>query len=83
MSLVLQVQEDSYETVEGLDPQTVKLKREYEAQVEAKVASDYNHIIWAYGIIWSIFAIYGAWLWFRTRKLQEDIDQLRQAKSKS
>lgn len=62
--------------VEGRDPQTVRLKREYEAQVENKVASDYSHIIWAYGIIWALFAIYGAILWRRSVAQRDDLDAL-------
>ena len=62
--------------VEGRDPQTVRLKREYEAEVENKVASDYSHIIWAYGIIWALFAIYGAILWRRASAQRADLEAL-------
>jgi hypothetical protein len=62
--------------VEGRDPQTVRLKREYEAEVENKVASDYSHIVWAYGIIWALFAIYGAILWRRAAAQRADLDAL-------
>jgi hypothetical protein len=68
--------------VEGRDPQTVRLKREYEAEVENKVASDYSHIVWAYGIIWALFAIYGALLWRRASAQKADLDNLR-AKQRS
>ena len=44
-----------FETVEGIDPATVRLKREYEAQVERKVMNESSHIIWAYGLLWLIF----------------------------
>lgn len=63
--------------VEGRDPATVRLKREYEAEVEKKVASDYSHIVWAYGIIWALFAIYGALLWRRASAQKADLDNLR------
>lgn len=63
--------------VEGRDPKTVRLKREYESEVENKVASDYSHIVWAYGIIWAIFAIYGALLWRRSRAQKADLEALR------
>lgn len=67
---------DEYESVEGRDPATTKLKREYEAEVEHKVASDYEHIVLAYGIIWSLFAIYGLMLWRRSVRLGRDLDAL-------
>jgi hypothetical protein len=63
--------------VEGRDPQTVRLKRAYEAEVEAKVASDYSHIVWAYGIIWALFAGYGVMLWRRAVAQQADLEALR------
>jgi hypothetical protein len=63
--------------VEGRDPTTVRLKREYEAEVENKVASDYSHIVWAYGIIWALFAIYGVLLWRRASAQKADLDNLR------
>ena len=62
--------------VEGRDPKTVRLKREYEAQVENKVASDYSHIVWAYGIIWALFAIYGVILWRRGSAQRADLESL-------
>ncbi len=62
--------------VEGRDPETVRLKREYEAEVENKVASDYSHIVWAYGIIWALFAIYGVILWRRSTAQRMDLDAL-------
>ena len=65
-------QTSEFEVVSGLDPATVKLKRVYEAQVEAKVASDYQHIVWAYGIIWALFAAYGWVLWRRARAQLRD-----------
>ncbi len=67
---------DEYESVEGRDPTTTKLKREYEAEVEHKVASDYQHIVLAYGVIWSLFAIYGILLWRRSVRLGRDLDAL-------
>ncbi|GEM_PF-2109981 len=64
--------------VEGRDRQTVRLKREYEAEVESKVASDYSHIVWAYGIIWALFATYGVILWRRGSTQARDLEALRQ-----
>ena len=63
--------------VEGRDPTTVRLKREYEAEVEQKVASDYSHIVWAYGIIWALFAGYGVLLWRRASAQKADLENLR------
>ena len=63
--------------VEGRDPTTVRLKRAYEAEVENKVASDYSHIVWAYGIIWALFAIYGVMLWRRASAQTADLETLR------
>jgi hypothetical protein len=68
---------NSTKKVEGRDPTTVRLKREYEAEVENKVASDYNHIVWAYGIIWALFAGYGVLLWRRSSAQKADLDNLR------
>lgn len=70
-------EEDGYEDVEGLDQETVALKREYEAEVEAKVASDYAHIVLAYGVIWTLFAAYGMYLLFRSGRLSRDLGELR------
>lgn len=75
-----QPSEPGTKKVEGRDPKTVRLKREYEAEVENKVASDYTHIVWAYGIIWAIFAVYGALLWRRAIAQKADIEALRAQK---
>ncbi len=68
--------ESGSKKVEGRDPQTVRLKREYEAEVEAKVASDYQHIVWAYGIIWALFVGYGVILWRRAVAQKADLEAL-------
>ena len=73
----LQSPEQGPTRVEGRDPQTVRLKREYEAEVENKVASDYSHIVWAYGIIWALFAIYGVILWRRSVAQRDDLEALQ------
>jgi hypothetical protein len=78
-----QPSEPATQRVEGLDPQTVRLKREYEAQVEAKVASDYSHIVWAYGIIWALFVIYGVILWRRSAAQRADLAALEAKLDKS
>jgi hypothetical protein len=71
------VPEPGTKKVEGRDPTTVRLKRAYEAEVENKVASDYSHIVWAYGVIWAIFAIYGVLLWRRASAQRADLEALR------
>jgi hypothetical protein len=62
--------------VEGRDPETVRLKRAYEAEVEAKVASDYQHIVWAYGVIWVLFVGYAMLLWRRASAQKADLARL-------
>jgi len=69
-----------YEPVAGLDRQTVELKREYEAEVERKVSNDHVHIVLAYGVIWALFVVYGAVLWRRHRRLEQDLAELRRAR---
>ena len=73
--------EPATKKVEGRDPATVRLKRAYETEVENKVASDYSHIVWAYGIIWALFAIYGVMLWRRAGAQQADLEALRKRKA--
>lgn len=68
--------ETTTKKVEGRDPETVRLKRAYEAEVEAKVASDYQHIVWAYGIIWVLFVGYAMLLWRRASAQRADLDRL-------
>jgi len=68
---------DEYEVVEGLDQETQGLMRKYEAKVERKVASDNAHIIAAYGVIWSLFAIYGVFLLVRNFRQQRDLADLK------
>lgn len=50
--------------------------RACEAEASAKTASDYQHIVWAYGVIWSIFAVYGILLWRRAVSQQADMAEL-------
>ena len=68
--------DDGYEQVTGLDQETVALKRSYEAEVEAKVASDYSHIVWAYGIMWTLFCAFGIGLLVRGRRQAADLAAL-------
>ena len=68
---------DGYEKVEGLDAKSVELERQIEAKAAAKTASDYQHVVWAYGVIWSLFAIYGILLWRRAARIRDDVARLR------
>ena len=70
--------DDEYVPVEGRDPASMALERQIEARAAAKTASDYAHIAWAYGVIWSLFAIYGIYLWRRAIRLRQDVMQLEQ-----
>jgi hypothetical protein len=74
---------DEYEPVEGLDRQTVELKRAYEAEVERKVSNDHVHIVLAYGVIWALFVVYGITLWLRHRRLERDLADLRRARGET
>jgi hypothetical protein len=65
-----------YVPVEGLDPKSIELARAIEARAAAKVASDYEHIVWAYGLSWSLFVAYGIYLWRRSVRLRADLDAL-------
>ena len=69
--------DDEYEAVEGLDRASIECVRSYEAVAAKKTASDYAHIVWAYGVLWSLFAIYGVMLWRRSQRLQGDVQALR------
>lgn len=68
---------DEYEAVEGIDRASIECQRSYEAVAARKTASDYEHIVWAYGVLWSLFAIYGVMLWRRGQRLQGDVESLR------
>jgi hypothetical protein len=69
--------EEGYEPVTGKDQQTVQCVRACEAEAAAKTASDYSHIVWAYGVIWALFAGYGVMLWMRAVAQRQDIAELR------
>jgi hypothetical protein len=68
--------EDEYEPVEGIDADTIACQRACEAVAAAKTASDYQHVVWAYGVLWSLFAIYGLLLWWRAGKQKVEIADL-------
>lgn len=68
---------EEYEPVVGLDQQTVACVRACESEAAAKTASDYEHIVWAYGVIWSLFAIYGVMLWRRSSRQAIEVADLQ------
>jgi len=68
---------DEYEPVRGLDVETQQCVRACEAEAAAKTASDYQHVIWAYGVLWSLFAAFGVLLWRRAKQQQADLAELR------
>jgi len=69
--------DDGYEPVTGLDQGTVQCVRACEAEAAAKTASDYSHVVWAYGVIWALFAGYGILLWQRASAQRIDTAELR------
>jgi hypothetical protein len=70
---------DGYAPVVGRSREDVEKLRSLEEQAAAKTASDYQHIVWAYGILWALFAAYGLFLWRRSARLRADMDALRRA----
>jgi hypothetical protein len=68
---------DGYAPVVGRSLADVEKLRELEGQAAAKTASDYEHIVWAYGVLWALFAAYGLFLWRRSARLRADMDDLR------
>ena len=51
--------------------------RQLEQIAADKTASDYVHIVWAYGVLWALFAAYGIFLWRRSARLRADMNELR------
>ena len=74
---------DDYEPVQGLDQQTVACVRACESEAAAKTASDYEHIVWAYGVIWALFAVYGVMLWRRASRQAVEIADLQRRLAQS
>jgi len=64
---------EEYEPVEGLDRASKACVRACEAEAAAKTASDYQHIVWAYGILWALFAAYGVLLWKRASRQRVEL----------
>jgi hypothetical protein len=74
-----QAADADYAPVVGRSLEDVEKLRSLEEQAATKTASDYQHIIWAYGILWALFAAYGLFLWRRSARLRADMDALRRA----
>ena len=73
---------DEYAPAAGFSVRDVECVRAHEVTAENKVARDYQHIIWAYGVLWALFAAYGIFLWRRSARLRGDMDDLRRALEK-
>lgn len=67
---------EGYEKVENLDRGFKGCVRACEAEAAAKTASDYQHVVLAYGILWALFAIYGAILWARANRQRVEVQDL-------
>lgn len=67
---------EGYEKVENLDREFKGCVRACEAEAAAKTASDYQHVVLAYGVLWALFAIYGVLLWARANRQRTEIEVL-------
>ena len=47
-----------YAPVSGISRKEKEMAAVIEGKVSAKVARDYEHVVWAYAIIWVLFAAY-------------------------
>ncbi|MBL9102870.1 MAG: hypothetical protein JNL82_18120 [Myxococcales bacterium] len=70
---------DGYAPVTGRSLEDVEKLRVLEGQAAEKAARDYEHIVWAYGVLWALFAAYGIFLWRRSARLRADMDSLRRS----
>jgi hypothetical protein len=70
-----------YEPAKGVSREDKETLASLEDQAAAKTASDYQHIVWAYGVLWALFAAYGLFLWRKTAALRSDMEALRRAQS--
>jgi hypothetical protein len=50
-----------------------------EGKAADKTARDYEHIVWAYGVLWALFAAYGLFLWRRSARLRADMNELQRS----
>ncbi|GEM_PF-4255825 len=68
---------NEYEVADEFSPRVAECKKLVEPGVSQKVAQDYAAVVWAYGIIWALFAGYGIMLWRRSRRIERDLEELR------
>lgn len=66
-----------YAPVSDFDRETVEMKKELEPAVYDKVMSDLNHVVWAYGIIFALFAAYAVFLWRKASANAADVEALK------
>ncbi len=69
-------EEEGYEPVEGRDLASVELERALEARAAEKFASDMAHVVWAYGILWTVVTLYVLYLYRRIVRIERDLGAL-------
>ena len=67
----------AYGPAVGLSLKEKEKVRQLEGIAAEKTARDYQHIVFAYGVLWALFAGYGIFLWRRSARLRADMDDLR------
>jgi len=73
---------DDYAPVVGISKEDTATLRLLEGKAADKTARDYEHIVWAYGVLWALFAAYGLFLWRRSARLRADMNDLQRALDK-
>lgn len=73
---------DEYAPVVGISKEDTATLRLLEGKAADKTARDYEHIVWAYGVLWALFAAYGLFLWRRSARLRADMNDLQRALDK-
>lgn len=74
--------DDEYAPVVGISKEDTATLRLLEGKAADKTARDYEHIVWAYGVLWALFAAYGLFLWRRSARLRADMNDLQRALDK-
>jgi hypothetical protein len=74
--------DDEYAPVVGISKEDTATLRMLEGKAADKTARDYEHIVWAYGVLWALFAAYGLFLWRRSARLRADMNDLQRALDK-
>lgn len=70
---------DEYAPVVGISKEDTATLRMLEGKAADKTARDYEHIVWAYGVLWALFAAYGLFLWRRSARLRADMNELQRS----